>query len=67
MRGLVNQEENKKRWIVVGIAGIASLTAAWLMPGCAARGGIALGLTVLAIETLVPLLVAVQVFPRRDW
>jgi hypothetical protein len=32
-----------------------------------ATGGVALGVAVLAIETIVPLIVALRVFRKRDW
>jgi Cu-processing system permease protein len=42
-------------------------TAAVLSKSFGAGPGIALGLAVLSVETLVPLLVAAAVFRRRDW
>jgi len=51
----------------MGSGALFGPTAAVLARAFGAGPGIALGLAVLSVETLVPLLVAVAVFRRRDW
>ena len=42
-------------------------TSAVLMKLFGSAAGIALGVSVLALETVVPVLLAVRTFRRRDW
>ncbi len=53
--------------LALGSGAMFGPTAAVLVHWFGATGGIALGLTVLAIETLAPLAIGVMVFRRRDW
>jgi len=53
--------------LALGSGAMFGPTSAVLANMFGAKGGIALGLGVLAVETVVPLLVAVTVFRRRDW
>lgn len=53
--------------LAVGSGALFGPTSAVLMKMFGSQGGVALGLAVLAIETLVPMLIAVRVFRRRDW
>lgn len=51
----------------VGSGALFGPTSAVLAGMFGSAGGIALGLAVLAVETAVPLAVAIRVFGRRDW
>lgn len=51
----------------LGAGALFGPTAAVLARAFGAGAGIAVGLGVLSIETVVPLLIAVAVFRRRDW
>ena len=53
--------------LAVGSGALFGPTSAVLMRMFGSAGGIALGLTVLVIEGVVPLLVAARAFRRRDW
>lgn len=53
--------------LAVGSGALFGPTSAVLMKMFGSQGGVALGLAVLAIETVVPMLIAVRVFRRRDW
>jgi Cu-processing system permease protein len=53
--------------IAVGSGALFGPTSAVLAKTFGTGGGIALGAAVLAIETVIPLLVAAFVFRRRDW
>jgi len=53
--------------LAVGSGALFGPTSAVLAKLFGAGGGIALGLAVLALETLIPLVVAARVFRRRDW
>jgi Cu-processing system permease protein len=53
--------------LAVGSGALFGPTSAVLMKMFGAPGGIALGIAVLAVETIVPLVVAARVFRRRDW
>lgn len=53
--------------LAVGSGAMFGPTSAVLMKLFGSSAGIALGLTVLAVETLVPALLAVRTFQRRDW
>lgn len=52
--------------LAVGSGALFGPTSAVLMKMFGSRGGIVLGMTVLTIETVLPMLVAVHVFRRRD-
>jgi Cu-processing system permease protein len=51
----------------VGSGALFGPTSAVLVKLFGTPGGVALGVGVLAIETVVPLLLAAHVFRRRDW
>jgi Cu-processing system permease protein len=53
--------------LAVGSGALFGPTSAVLMRMFGSAGGIALGLAVLAVETVAPMLIAVRVFRRRDW
>jgi Cu-processing system permease protein len=53
--------------LAVGSGALFGPTSAVLMRSFGSAGGIALGLAVLAIESVVPLVIALAVFRRRDW
>jgi Cu-processing system permease protein len=53
--------------LAVGSGALFGPTSAVLMKMFGSAGGIALGLAVLAVETVAPMLIAVRVFRRRDW
>ncbi len=53
--------------LAVGSGALFGPTSAVLAKMFGSAGGIALGVCVLALETIVPLAVAAQVFRRRDW
>jgi Cu-processing system permease protein len=53
--------------LAVGSGALFGPTSAVLMRMFGTAGGVALGLAVLLVEGVVPLLVAVRVFRRRDW
>jgi Cu-processing system permease protein len=53
--------------LAVGSGALFGPTSAVLMKMFGSQGGVALGLAVLALESVVPLLVAVRLFRRRDW
>jgi Cu-processing system permease protein len=53
--------------LAVGSGALFGPTSAVLMKMFGAAPGIALGVAVLAFETIVPLVVAARVFQRRDW
>jgi len=53
--------------LAVGSGALFGPTSAVLMKMFGAATGIALGIAVLAVETIVPLVVAARVFRRRDW
>ena len=53
--------------LAVGSGALFGPTSAVLMRMFGSSGGIALGLTVLLIEGVVPLLIAARVFRKRDW
>ncbi len=53
--------------LAVGSGALFGPTSAVLMKTAGTSAGVTLGLAVLALETVVPLAVAVQVFRRRDW
>lgn len=53
--------------MAVGSGALFGPTSAVLVKLLGGPGGVALGLAVLAIETAVPLVIAAQVFRRRDW
>ena len=53
--------------LAVGSGALFGPTSAVLMKLFGATWGIALGITVLLLETAVPLAVAARVFRRRDW
>jgi Cu-processing system permease protein len=53
--------------LAVGSGALFGPTSAVLMRMFGAVGGVALGLAVLLVEGVVPLVVAQQVFRRRDW
>jgi Cu-processing system permease protein len=53
--------------LALGSGALFGPTSAVLVRMFGASGGIALGLAVLAIETIVPLVVGIVVFRRRDW
>jgi hypothetical protein len=53
--------------LAVGSGALFGPTSAVLMRAVGTSGGIALGLTVLAVESVIPMLVAVRVFRARDW
>ncbi|MEP7029292.1 MAG: ABC transporter permease subunit [Candidatus Eisenbacteria bacterium] len=53
--------------LAVGSGALFGPTSAVLAKWFGSNGGIALGIGVLAIETLVPLAIAARVFRRRDW
>ena len=53
--------------LAVGSGALFGPTSAVLMRMAGSAGGVALGIAVLAIEALVPLLIAVRSFARRDW
>ncbi len=53
--------------MAVGSGALFGPTSAVLMKMFGSRAGIALGLAVLAIECVVPMIVAMRVFRRRDW
>ena len=53
--------------LAVGSGALLGPTSAVLVKTFGGTGGAALGLSVLAFETLVPLLVALRAFRRRDW
>ena len=53
--------------LAVGSGALFGPTSAVLMKMFGSAGGIAVGLAVLAIESVVPMLIAVRVFRRRDW
>ena len=53
--------------LAVGSGALFGPTSAVLMRMFGSHAGIALGLLVLAIECLVPMLIALRVFRRRDW
>ena len=51
----------------IGSGALFGPTSAVLMRMLGASGGVALGLTVLVIETAVPLVVGTYLFRKRDW
>ena len=53
--------------LAVGSGALFGPTSAVLVKFFGAGGGIVLGMVVLALETVVPLLLAVRIFRRRDW
>ena len=53
--------------LAVGSGALFGPTSAVLMRSFGSAGGIALGLAVLAIESAIPLVIAVRVFRKRDW
>ena len=53
--------------LAVGSGALFGPTSAVLMKMFGSTTGVALGLAVLAIESVVPLVVAARVFRRRDW
>jgi Cu-processing system permease protein len=53
--------------LAVGSGALFGPTSAVLMKMFGSHGGVALGLSVLALETVIPWLVAVRVFRARDW
>jgi ABC-type transport system involved in multi-copper enzyme maturation permease subunit len=53
--------------LALGSGAMFGPTSAVLANMFGAKGGIALGLAVLALETVAPLLVGLAVFRRRDW
>ena len=53
--------------LAVGSGALFGPTSAVLMRLFGSTGGIALGLSVLLIEGVVPLLIAARVFRKRDW
>ena len=53
--------------LAVGSGALFGPTSAVLMKMFGTAGGVALGLAVLAIESVAPMLIAVRVFRRRDW
>ena len=52
--------------LAVGSGALFGPTSAVLMKMFGSRGGVTLGLVVLAIETVLPMVIAVRVFRRRD-
>lgn len=53
--------------LAVGSGALFGPTSAVLMKMFGSNTGVALGLAVLALETVVPMVVAVRVFRQRDW
>ena len=53
--------------LALGSGAMFGPTSAVLAHLFGTRGGIALGVAVLAVETVIPLLVARHIFNRRDW
>ena len=53
--------------LAVGSGALFGPTSAVLMKMFGSTGGVALGLAVLAIESAVPMWIALRVFRRRDW
>jgi Cu-processing system permease protein len=53
--------------LAVGSGALFGPTSAVLMKMFGSAGGIALGLAVLLVEGVVPLVIALRVFRRRDW
>jgi len=53
--------------LAVGSGALFGPTSAVLMRMFGTGPGIALGVAMLAIETALPLAVAIQIFRRRDW
>jgi ABC-type transport system involved in multi-copper enzyme maturation permease subunit len=53
--------------LAVGSGALFGPTSAVLMRSFGSAGGIALGLAVLVIESVIPMVIATQVFRRRDW
>jgi hypothetical protein len=53
--------------LAVGSGALFGPTSAVLMKMFGSTAGIALGIAVLVVETLVPTAIAVRVFRRRDW
>lgn len=53
--------------LAVGSGALFGPTSAVLMRSFGSAGGIALGLMVLAIESVIPMVIAVRVFRERDW
>ena len=53
--------------LAVGSGAMFGPTSAVLMKQFGSTAGLAVGITVLAVETLVPALLAVRTFRRRDW
>ena len=53
--------------LAVGSGALFGPTSAVLMKMFGSAGGVALGLAVLAIESAVPMWIALRVFRRRDW
>jgi Cu-processing system permease protein len=53
--------------LAVGSGALFGPTSAVLMRMFGAGAGIALGLAVLAVETALPLVLAIQIFRKRDW
>lgn len=53
--------------LAVGSGALFGPTSAVLVKFFGTRGGVALGLAVLVVETTVPLVIAAHLFRRRDW
>jgi hypothetical protein len=53
--------------LAVGSGALFGPTSALLMKMFGTAGGVALGLSVLTLETVVPLVIGLRVFRRRDW
>jgi hypothetical protein len=53
--------------LAVGSGALFGPTSAVLMRSFGSVGGITLGLLVLLAESVIPMLIAIQVFRRRDW
>ena len=53
--------------LAVGSGTLFGPTSAVVMKMFGSTGGVALGLTVMALETAIPLAIAAHVFRRRDW
>ncbi|MGH3743176.1 MAG: hypothetical protein ACRDT1_17850, partial [Micromonosporaceae bacterium] len=53
--------------LAVGSGALFGPTSAVLMRMFGSHVGVALGLVVLMVESVVPMLIAIWVFQRRDW
>jgi Cu-processing system permease protein len=53
--------------LAVGSGALFGPTSAVLMKMFGSQGGVALGIAVLVVESVVPALIALRVFRRREW